>query len=144
MLFALWFIYWMMILLSEMMRLFDAILIVPLYETFIIFNMILLDAVYFGREETKEEAASRKMYFWCGILICIIGMFVLTYAQKDNVNSRDIDDIEVDTIHYHSDGKFLFEKELHDHDDAEDQPLIAKLKHTMDYNSLGKQQYDLV
>eukprot|EP01084_Bolivina_argentea_P060811 111109_1 len=32
MLFALWFIYWMMILISEMMRLFDAILIVPLYE----------------------------------------------------------------------------------------------------------------
>ena len=56
MLFAIWFIYWMMVLISEMMRLFDAILIVPLYETFIIFNMILLDAVYFGREQTNTES----------------------------------------------------------------------------------------
>merc|ERR1711933_641324 len=57
MLFAMWFIYWMMILISEMMRLFDAILIVPLYETFIIFNMILLDAMYFGREQNEEESS---------------------------------------------------------------------------------------
>eukprot|EP00484_Ammonia_sp_Unknown_P028141 CAMPEP_0197048984 /NCGR_PEP_ID=MMETSP1384-20130603/24235_1 /TAXON_ID=29189 /ORGANISM="Ammonia sp." /LENGTH=407 /DNA_ID=CAMNT_0042481203 /DNA_START=108 /DNA_END=1331 /DNA_ORIENTATION=- len=136
MLFALWFIYWMMVLLSEMMRLFDAVMIVPLYETFIIFNMILLDAVYFGREETVHEAASHKMWFWCGILICIIGMFVLTMTQKNAVrNYQEHDEIEVDVIH-----------DKH----AEIEPLIPKHQQNTDitlhdYKSTGMQQkYDVV
>ena len=132
----------MMILISEMMRLFDAILIVPLYETFIIFNMILLDAVYFGREQTNSESATHKLWFWCGIMICIAGMFTLTMAQKDNINTRDLDDIEVDTIHHH-----------HHHQFDEDKPLlIDKGNNTnhlnqlqfKDYHSTGKQQYDVV
>mmetsp|Transcript_3548 Transcript_3548/g.3046 ORF Transcript_3548/g.3046 Transcript_3548/m.3046 type:complete len:311 (-) Transcript_3548:61-993(-) len=150
MLFALWFIYWMMILISEMMRLFDAILIVPLYETFIIFNMILLDAVYFGREQTNTESAVHKLWFWMGILICILGMFTLTVAQKDNINTASLDDIEVDTIHT-GQRKFMFE----DDDATEDKPLIDKTKNYnndndlnkptfKDYGSKGKQQYDLV
>merc|ERR1712204_139629 len=82
MLFAMWFIYWMMILISEMMGLFDAILIVPLYETFIIFNTILLDAMYFGSTEKNQQNTNDKMCFYFGILICILGMFILTIAQK--------------------------------------------------------------
>ena len=149
MLFAVWFIYWMMILISEMMRLFDAILIVPLYETFIIFNMILLDAVYFGREQTNTESPMHKLWFWCGILICIVGMFTLTVAQKDNINTNTLDDIEVDTMNVQQ-TKFLFGDDI-----TEDKPLINKNinytdddnvnKHTFkDYGSKGNQQYDVV
>lgn len=144
MVFALWFIYWMMILISEMMRLFDAILIVPLYETFIIFNMILLDAVYFGREQNEEESSSSKIWFWFGILLCIIGMFILTIAQKDNINITDGDshNDEVYINDYKNDdddGKFLFQDVM---DQDEDCPLIAK--QFKDYKSTANPQYDVV
>eukprot|EP01083_Nonionella_stella_P078398 214565_1 len=138
-LFALWFIYWMMILLSEMMRLFEAVLIVPLYETFIIFNMILLDAVYFERgDDSNPQSLNEKAWFWVGILICIIGMFILTKAQNDMSTYQT----RAGHIQSMDHPKFLFEEV----DAEEDIPLIGKEDRTgiTDYNSTGKQFYDVV
>jgi len=172
MLFACWFIYWMMILLSEMMRLFDAILIVPLYETFIIFNMVLLDAIYFGREQNNDETASHKVWFWFGIFVCVVGMFVLTVAQKDStghyneeiiplmgggkglpVDPEDVVHAQHAAMYDHEiseevqhDQKYLFQDAM----DAETQGLL-KTHHDHShshnhnsYHSTKRQRYDVV
>ena len=134
-----WFIYWMMILISEMMRLFDAILIVPLYETFIIFNMILLDAMYFGSTEKNQQDATSKLWFYFGILICILGMFILTMAQKGNERSN-INDNRNDKMLKNineNEQKYLIDDGM----EYEDCPLIKQ--DIVDYNSTAKkQQYD--
>merc|ERR1712154_380447 len=104
------------------MRLFDAILIVPLYETFIIFNMIILDAVYFGSQEPNKQNTSSTLWFWFGILLCITGMFTLTIAQKNGgeINGNNNNDNAGDQ----DDGKLLFEDDMKN----EEIPLITTQK----------------
>merc|ERR1712190_333243 len=112
------------------MRLFDAILIVPLYETFIIFNMILLDAMYFGSTEKTQQNTTAKIWFYFGILICIFGMFVLTMAQKDNVQHKKQNDTAAANVK---------QQEVDDGMESEDCPLINK-QDVIDYNSTSKKQ----
>jgi len=167
MLFACWFIYWMMILLSEMMRLFDAILIVPLYETFIIFNMVMLDAIYFGREQNLDETAGHKVWFWFGILVCVVGMFVLTVAQKDSpghyneeiiplMGSKGIMPCDSEEVLHaqhaaiyddemgdemEPDQKYLFQDAM----EAEEQGLLKAHRDITEYHhSTKRQRYDVV
>jgi len=149
---ACWFIYWMMILISEMMRLFDAILIVPLYETFIIFNMVLLDAVYFGRAQSAaSHSGNNTVWFWMGILVCVVGMFVLTVAQKDNARV----DEEVIPLMYTAKPTLPPQRQRHtkqvdteeeSDEDEEEAALLKKSYHSTTRAGTARctQQFDLV
>eukprot|EP00483_Globobulimina_turgida_P003161 UN03166 len=63
-----------------MLKLFDAVLIIPLYETFIILGMIVLDVIYIGEFQSIQY---NMVWFWLGVILCIIGMFVLMVGQKN-------------------------------------------------------------
>lgn len=82
-LFGVFLLYFLLILMSEMLKMFETVLIIPLYETFIILNMILLDVVVMKEMQHSQHL----MGFWFGILMCIGGMFLLAVGQ-----SKDMDD----------------------------------------------------
>ena len=69
------------LMISNMMDSFDAILIVPLFDSAIILGMIILEWIFFGI--TSIEHFNQ---FLVGIFTCLLGMIILTMGQHSNNN----------------------------------------------------------
>eukprot|EP01084_Bolivina_argentea_P039842 73622_1 len=66
-------------LISEIMRLFDAVLICPIYNSLFIFSSIAISAVFFNNFQDSELV--NLILFTSGLLLIIWGMLLLMYGQ---------------------------------------------------------------
>jgi len=80
-LFALLLVTAYLLLVTEMLRIFDAVLIVPLFGTITILGMIACDIAY--TRALTHNAPGQVAVFSFGVLTCIVGMFVLTWGQQN-------------------------------------------------------------
>eukprot|EP01083_Nonionella_stella_P005572 16099_1 len=77
-------------MMSEMMRIFDAVLVIPIYNSLQILSTIALSAVYW--QNFKDWNAKDSVFFSLGLLLIFCGIAAISHGQKHQSMANHVDD----------------------------------------------------